>query len=132
MTTLLSNPELVLTDYTGTQLASDVLLKRLEHLAFCVTDAHGRFVEVNRAYEQLYGYSWAELQGQHFSMVVPEENRAYASGLHNEFISGLKEMPAEWEVMAKDGTLIRIHAEAIRIEDEEGQPSKLTVIERLS
>lgn len=132
MTTLLANPDLVLTDHSGTQLATEPLLRRLQNLAFCVTDAQGCFVEVNRAYEQLYGYTWAELQGQHFAMVVPAENRAYATQMHNDFIAGVKEMPGEWQVMAKDGTLIRIHAEAIRIEDEQGQPSKLTVIERLS
>lgn len=131
METLLANPQLTLTDYTGTQLETEVLLTRIARLAFCVTNQTGHFVEVNDAYTQLYGYSREELIGSHFSMVLPEEFRAYATGVHNDFIAGAVEMPNEWTVMNKAGRLIRIQAEAIRVEEDNDPPSKLTVIDVL-
>jgi two-component system CheB/CheR fusion protein len=131
METLLLNPALTITDYTGEKLQTEPLLNRLQKLAFCVTDQNGNFVEVNDNYIALYGFTQQELIGNHFSMVVPEEYRTYATRIHNEFIAGLKEMPAEWTVQRKSGELVKIFAEAIRVEEEDGTPNKLTVIEVL-
>lgn len=131
METLLLNPSLTITDHTGEKLQTQALLDRVLKLAFCVTDSDGNFVEVNDNYTQLYGYSRQELIGKHFSMVVPKEYREYATGVHNQFIDGLKEMPAEWVVQRKNGELVKIFAEAIRVEEEDGTPNKLTVIEVL-
>ncbi len=128
METLLQNPDLTLRDYRGEQLDANALLDRITRLAFCVTDRNGCFVEVNEAYTEFYGYSREELLGQHFTMVVPEAFRAYAADIHDRFIAGEVEMPGEWEVQRRNGEVVRIHAEAIRIEGEGGN-SKLTVIE---
>jgi len=131
MSTLLSQPTKVITDHNGTQLDSQQLLERISKLAFCVTDHNGNFVEVNDAYTELYGYTREELIGNHFSLVLPDEYKQYGTNMHNDFIAGAVEMPAEWTVMNKRGDLIRISAEAIRVEEEDEQPLKLTVIERL-
>jgi PAS domain S-box-containing protein len=118
-------------DYNGVAVSSNQVLDKVEGLAFCVTDHTGRFVEVNNAYTQLYGYSEAELIGNHFTMVLPAEYREYGAKVHDEFIGGAVEMPQEWTVMRKDGSLVRINAEAVRCEKGGEQPSKLTIIEVL-
>jgi PAS domain S-box-containing protein len=118
-------------NYLGEQLSHDFILDKIEKLAFCLTDERGYFLEVNDAYCDLYGYTEAELIGQHFTMVVPEEYRAYASDVHDQFIAGTDEMPAQWTVRNKAGELMQIHAEAIRCQSKEGTTTKMTLIERL-
>ncbi|MFW5811418.1 MAG: response regulator, partial [Alkalispirochaetaceae bacterium] len=57
-------------------LQPDFLLDTLYDTAaigMCVTDTEGRFVRVNRAYCNTYGYSREEILGEPFTMVLPEE-----------------------------------------------------------
>ncbi len=131
MESLLLNPTLTLTDHTGTTLDPQALLGRIEQLAFCVTDAKGYFREVNDAYLELYGYTREELIGNHFTMVVPEAYRAMLRALHSDFIAGDDELPTQYTVQHKDGSLIEIVVEAVRVEDEDEGTSKLTIIDRL-
>ncbi|MCS6904259.1 MAG: PAS domain-containing protein [Bacteroidia bacterium] len=128
MKTTVKNP----INYKGESLTPESLLEKYEKLALCITDEKGYFVEVNAAYLELYGYQEKELIGKHFTIVVPEENRAFAAKVHDEFIAGTTEMPAEWTVQRKDGELIQIRAEAIRCEDPNGRPAKITIIERIA
>jgi|GEM_PF-3722781 len=118
-------------NYLGEQLTHDDILDKIQKLAFCLTDERGYFLEVNPAYCDLYGYTEAELIGNHFTMVVPEAYRAYASDVHDQFIAGTDEMPAQWTVQNKAGELMQIHAEAIRCQSKEGTTTKMTLIERL-
>jgi PAS domain S-box-containing protein len=121
-------------DYTGKQLTTDEVLKKITGLAVCVTDKDGVFVEVNEAYTALYGYKEEELVGNHFSMVLPEEHKVYVTQMHNDFIAGQEEMPQEFEVQGKDGELMKIYVEAVRMlrDDEEGGSTKITIIEALN
>ncbi len=47
-----------------------------------VIDLRGRIVEVNRAFEEVLGYSRAEVLGKHYSFIVPEE---VAKRLYEEY-----------------------------------------------
>lgn len=135
METIFASPTAKFSDHLGHDLNADQLQQRLVQLAYCVTDSHGCFVEVNDNYLELYGYSKEELIGKHFTMVVPEEAKEYAKNLHDEFIAGEEEMPKEWDVVGKDGLPRRIYVEAIRVKDtdnEDDQPKKMTVIENLT
>lgn len=40
-------------------------------LGFCLTDDRGRFIQVNHAYAELYGYRPEEMIGQPFTLVLP-------------------------------------------------------------
>lgn len=131
MNTLLLNETLTLKDHAGEVLNPQHLLSRLETLAFCVTDHEGNFLEVNEAYTQLYGYSQEELLGKHFTLVVPEAYKTYLAELHKRFIAGDVEIPTEYTVQRKDGSLVKIIAEAVRVEDPEEGTSKLTIIDVL-
>lgn len=127
MKTVLKN----IVDYKGEKLCTENLLEKYEKLALCVTDEKGYFIEVNAAYLELYGYQEEEILGKHFTVVVPEENKAFAVKLYEEFIAGSPEMPMEWIVQRKNGERIQIRAEAIRCQDPNGRPAKITVIERV-
>lgn len=129
MKTVLENPKLTLVDHAGTVLSPDQLLTSIEGLAYCVTDSRGYFVEVNAGYEKLYGYTQEELIGNHFTMVVPAEARELLSELHSNFIAGEDELPTEYTVQRKDGSLIAIKVSAVRMQDGDNGNSKLTIIE---
>jgi len=97
-------------------------------VGICLTDESGRFVEVNRAYCRIYGYSREELIGNPFTMVVPEEGRADAMALHDRFMEGEPEIPVEWLVMRKAGKKIHIVVTAALMIDEEGRRFKITTV----
>lgn len=94
----------------------------------CVTDAEGRYAFVNAAYCDLYGYRAEELIGHHFTLVVPEDFRAQATRLHDDFIAGAVEVGGEWTVLRKDGRPLNIEAQAGRFRDREGRPFKVTTV----
>ncbi len=94
----------------------------------CVTDEKGRFVQVNTAYCRIYGYSPHELIGKHFAMVLPPEDRAYGSQLHDRFIESGVEMPALWEVVDKHGEKHKIAVRASLLRRTDGSRRKITVV----
>jgi len=96
-------------------------------LAACVTDQHGYFEEMNEVYCKIYQYSRKELLGKHFSMVVPEADRAYLSELHDQFIEQKYEMIDEWNVERRDGSQVSIFASAAYMEIN-GRPKKVTFV----
>ncbi|MBE0495004.1 MAG: PAS domain S-box protein [Campylobacterales bacterium] len=115
--------------------------KRTEHQAFfnkifetanlgiCLTNTEGRFVVVNPAYCKIYGYTEAELIGEHFTKVVPPEQHEAMNALHDAFIAGeTTEIPYEWDVLGKGGKEIHVVATAGILEHIVGGPYKITTI----
>lgn len=99
------------------------------NLGICLTNTEGRFVVVNPAYCDIYGYEEAELIGSHFSIVVPLENQAMMQKLHDDFLlHHREELALEWEVVRKDGKRIHIYASAGILENIIGGPYKITTI----
>ncbi len=98
-------------------------------IGMCVTDAERRFVKVNRAYRDTYGFEVEELLGQEFTKVLPEEDRAVAAAMHDDFIDGsVVEMPQDWRVQRKDGTVRDIFVTAGRMIGNDGRPYKVTTV----
>ncbi|CEP37542.1 MULTISPECIES: sensor domain-containing diguanylate cyclase [Halomonadaceae] len=99
-------------------------------IGICITTPSGHFEMVNPAYCEFYGYRPDELLGQHFTMMVPEANRAILSALHDEFIQGSEnhELRQEWDVINRNGELRTIIAEAARIEADDGELRKVTFV----
>ncbi|WP_386082332.1 diguanylate cyclase [Vreelandella sp. F11] len=99
-------------------------------IGICITTPSGHFEMVNPAYCEFYGYQQEELLGQHFTQVVPKENRAILSALHDEFMRGneSQELRQEWDVVVKSGERRTVIAEAARIEADDGEPRKVTFI----
>lgn len=99
------------------------------NLGICLTNKEGRFAVVNPAYCKIYGYSEKELIGEHFTKVVPPQNRETMTALHDAFIAGEKEeIPQEWDVVGREGRQIRIIATAGRLDNIVGGPYKITTI----
>ncbi len=98
------------------------------NIGICVTDEQGHFVSVNREYAHIYGYEVRELIGRGFEMVLPPESRVFAKKMHDDFIIGIPEMPMEWQVQRKDGTLIEIYVGAELLIQEDGSRYKVTSV----
>ena len=98
-------------------------------IGMCITDEERRFVRVNRAYLQTYGYSVEELIGNEFTIVLPEEDRAAAALMHDQFLErSTFEMPAEWRVQRKDGAIRSVYVTAGRMIGTDGRPYKVTTV----
>lgn len=105
---------------------------RTVDVGICVTDEKGHFVQVNDAYCSIYGYRREELIGQHFTVVVPEPDRAKASQLHEEFIRTGCEIPGVWDVVAKDGRMLKVGVRASLLQKSPDKNWKVTVVTDLS
>jgi len=74
-------------------------------VGLCVTDEAGQFVRVNSTYCELYGYTAEELLGQHFTKLLPLENRAGAIKRHQALLDGdpSVESQGEWQIQNRTG-----------------------------
>lgn len=128
-------------DVTEEKNAKDELIKNqlLTNSVFnaaafgvCVTNAFGYFVDFNQEYTKIYGYEREELIGKHFSIVVPDQFKRQATKMHDDFIKDGFELPAEWEVIRKDGTPISIYVKAELLVQPDGSRFKVTSIRDIS
>ena len=113
------------------RIAEEFFAAVRDHAQFgvCLTDHEGRFFYANRRYLDLYGYQEEELLGQPFTIVLPEDARAAAQALHQEFLAGrCEELPAVWTVQRKDGTQFRLSVTAGRGVGADGTPFKITMV----
>lgn len=101
-------------------------------VGICVTDSKGRYVKVNHSYCKMYGYTYDELYGQSFTMVVPPEHRKYAQDLHDAFLEGQAEPDSEWKVQCKDGSVIDVFVSATLLQQENGERFKVTTVRNIT
>jgi diguanylate cyclase (GGDEF)-like protein/PAS domain S-box-containing protein len=97
-------------------------------IGMCVTDADGHFVKVNRAYCALYQYPPDDLIGQHFTMILPPDNRTSARRIHDAFIAGAPESAGEWITQRRDGSRMTIYVTAGRLVLPDGRRFKVTTV----
>ncbi|WP_247236703.1 PAS domain S-box protein [Telluribacter sp. SYSU D00476] len=97
-------------------------------IGICITDKDGRFVSVNNQYARLYGYAKEDLVGQSFTLVVPAENRVMAQISHDDFIREGTEIPGEWKVQRKDGSIIDVYVSAELLVQPNGNRFKVTSV----
>jgi len=88
------------------------------------TDMEGRFLECNRAYEEMLGYSLEELAQRTYEDLTPEKWRAYERDVVTQRIvergySGVYRK----EYIRKDGTVLPVELSAYLIRDSEGRPA---------
>lgn len=94
----------------------------------CITDSNGRFVDVNQAYCDLYGYTKDELIGQKFTMVVQPRYRKQLEQMHDEFIQHGEEAPMDFDVVDKSGRLLKVSATADLLIQPDGSRLKVTSV----
>lgn len=109
------------------------LLYDAADVGMCVTDSHRRFVTVNRAYEQIYGYTEAELAGREFTIVLPESEHAEAAEIHDRFLGGESdESSGEWLVRRRDGADRTVLVTAGRMNTADGSRYKVTTVQDIT
>jgi len=108
-------------------------------LGICITNEDGIFEYVNDAYCRIYGYTPAELIGEHFTKIVAPDKIQFWRDLHDKYmrltgeeIRGYSDIRTEWIVRHKDGKPITILADAARITAEDGKHKKVTFVMNIS
>ena len=97
-------------------------------IGICVTGQDQRFVMVNPAYCQAYGYKPEELIGQPFTKMLPPEMREPAARLHDDFLAGGEESAGEREVLNKAGERRKILVTAGRVVLSDGRRYKINTV----
>jgi PAS domain S-box-containing protein len=101
-------------------------------IGICITDEEGDFVNVNKSYTEIYGYSKAELIGKPFTCVVPEEGKKEMQKLHDAFMNREEELTGNWEVINKDNEVFNVLMNAAYIEEPDSNTSfKMTFVVKL-
>lgn len=97
-------------------------------IGMCVTNEECRFVMVNDAYCNTYGYSRDELIGHVFTKVLPAEYRDVAFNMHKRYLEGHPESEGEWTICRKDGQLRTIWVTAARVITDTDERFKVTTV----
>jgi PAS domain S-box-containing protein len=88
-----------------------------------ITDLKGRFLQVNRSYERLFGYAAAELQQTSFFDLTHPEDRPYNHQVVEDLLTARCEAcHFEERCLRKDGTPIWTHTTYSTIKDGAGKP----------
>ncbi|MGE5480560.1 MAG: CheR family methyltransferase, partial [Chloroflexota bacterium] len=97
-------------------------------VGLCITDESGFFEYVNSAYCNLLGYKPEELIGNHFTIVIENNQKMFLNEMHNRFISG--DEGFRGEICVKDiyGDLKNVIVDATLINGLDGRPKKATFI----
>lgn len=79
-------------------------------VGLCLCDQRGRFVSVNRAFCELFGFRPEELIGRMFSKILPPEEHDHAVGMFQEFMTGERKSGDTQELRARrrDGTVLEV------------------------
>lgn len=88
-----------------------------------MTDVHGRFVESNKAYQEMLGYTDKELKNLTYQQITPEKWRAMEMDiLSNELLKNGFSGEYEKEYIRKDGSVFPVACRIWMIRDEQGHP----------
>jgi len=114
-------------------LESDSILKSLfESTEYIITSTNleGMVTTWNRAAEHLFGYSAKEMLGQHFSVLVSQENMDEVVGARDQTLhTGVKSTSTlNW--VDRKGRAFQLEVDRIAIHDKDGQTIGLTNIGR--
>lgn len=104
------------------------LVIRHAPVGMAVIDAAGRYRSVNPAYCAMYGYRAEEMLGRCVTMVFAPAQHELTLSRHREFIRHGGQLRGHREVVRSDGEVFSVNTESIRIEDVDGQASRLVYV----
>ncbi|WP_448518476.1 chemotaxis protein CheB [Rhodoflexus sp.] len=96
-------------------------------IGITITDAQGRFVSVNPGLCQMLGYNNYELIGQHFTIIIPPENRKEANERHRFCLEGNK-VSGEYKLLHRNGTVVDAFKNKSCITDADDKRFVLTLV----
>ena len=94
------------------------------------TTREGIIVTWNAGAERMYGYAAEEIKGKHFSILVPEENRAQLAANQERLLRGDPLAPLEPEHVRKDGSRLQVSLTLSPIKDTTGFVTGVSIIAR--
>ncbi|MGD0276388.1 MAG: PAS domain S-box protein [Syntrophales bacterium] len=118
----------VLHDITARKKAEDALIKSelrfhtiLDQLpdAVLIADLNGQIIDSNPMARTLFGYSKKELMGLHFTKLHPREDIEKMQNAFNRFAHQKKGRVGDVRIRTKDGRIIDVDINGIRIEIED-------------
>jgi diguanylate cyclase (GGDEF)-like protein/PAS domain S-box-containing protein len=96
-------------------------------IGLCVADMQGRFVRVNQAFCELYGYSADELLQENFLKLLPPSQHENVLKLHQDFLNNnLSDIPSEWTVQNKSGESLTVQITLGRLQLPNGSFLRVT------
>ncbi len=99
-------------------------------LALC--DQQCRFVYANPAYAALFGYARSEMEGQHFSMLLPEGGLEEFQQFHDRFIQEAEISGREWTLVRKDGEHRVMEVSCFMLKGTGGLPQVATYMQDIT
>lgn len=117
-------------DLTETKLAEERLQKEMARFqavwqsaseAMALSDENGIVLEINPAYETLYGYTRDEVVGHNFAIIFPEEVREWANAEYQKTFAN-PDIPPQFEsvVQRRDGAQREVESR-VSFLNEDGQ-----------
>jgi PAS domain S-box-containing protein len=98
-------------------------------IGIAMVELDGRFVVTNRAYQELVGYTAAELQDMKLIDLTHEEDRAHASDLISEMLAGQRnEFEIEKRCLRKNRPPVWVRTSTSLIPNEEGSPEYMMAL----
>ena len=99
--------------------------------AIVSTDMHGHILETNRAFQEMLGYSAAELQQLTYIDLTPAKWHALeAQIVADQILPAGHSLIYEKEYRHKDGTVLAVELRTVLLRDAAGQPSTMWAIVR--
>lgn len=98
------------------------------NMGIAITDETGRFVRVNPAYCQLYGYRAEELLGQSFTILFPPPIRQIALQAHTDFLAGKTDSYNQWPLQHHDGHVLNYPVTESKLIGNDGTLFKVIVV----
>lgn len=102
------------------------------NLGLCQVDETGRFVKVNDEYCRIYGFQREELLGQNFTITLPLKTRQDAMQAFEELWNrpaGQNSLPAEWQVINKQGEVLDILSTSTYIQSKSERHKIVSVLD---
>lgn len=107
-------------------------LFELSPLGIALTDMNGRYVEFNKSFERICGYSDEELKALDYWTLTPKKYEAEEARQLESLKSAGHYGPYEKEYVRHDGTLVPLRLNGVLVTDRNGQDFIWSIVEDIS
>ena len=102
------------------------LLFSMAPIGMVITTTQGNILTTNLAFQQLVGYSAAELHQLTFQDITHPDDMSFNSRLHQQLLQGeIADYSLEKRYLHKDGRTIHIFLQVTLVRDQQGNPRQL-------